>query len=81
MKSSCCRGTSPSVAVHYDLVNWRHHSYFISDPAKFSHGRVPGQTIQTTTQAKEMVRNGFSYWVRHKVWNTFGKVWMEFVSR
>jgi len=61
MKSSCCRGTSPSVAVDYVAANWRHPSYFTSDPGKYSHGTIPGQTSQTTTQAKQMVRKGFSY--------------------
>jgi hypothetical protein len=56
MRSFCCRRTS-SVAVDYVVANWRHQSYFTSDPGKFSHGTFPVQTSQTTTQDKEMVRN------------------------
>jgi len=81
MNCVCCRGTSPSVAVTYGVVNWRHQFYFSSDPGRFSHRRIPGQTSQTTTLAKEKMRKGCSYWVCHKVCNKFWKVWMEFVSR
>jgi hypothetical protein len=61
MNSTCCRGTCPSVALNYVLVNWGCQLHILQIQEDSNMANFLAKQYIQTTQAKEMVKKLFSF--------------------